>query len=296
MTDATQLYLLERTGFSLWLIPDSTGIPTVLRPQPQLFQAAYIESMSDQNMQVAQTQLGTKWRWLLSPIPCPDGAPYRSAVLFIFDRELKSLPWRDGTQTHVSATMSVFRPATKTFSLSWVKDVYGFFVTGPAKDSVWRLFRAELDALDRWILTLSPVRLSSHCPEADFSALSLPLLSQEVAAQYSDLAKALTSNSYREVVTKAKNIVEAIVASKLGNAVKSRDLYGNLKVIKKSVESTSDDWTPLEYHLLNKIRLVHGQTHATNTARAGRVLRPEFALSTVEDLVELLRLWGYCHD
>jgi hypothetical protein len=176
---------------------------------------------------------------------------------------------------------------------------FGFFLTGPlGNGSLWRLFRAETDAFDRWILTLVPVQLSSRCPQADFSSLRTSMLVQEVSTQYSDLARALVSNSYREVVTKAKNIVEAVIAAKLDNVEKARDLFQSLQTIKELLEDNqqrdSCGWTPLEYHLANKIRLVHGQTHATAPAKTGRSLRPEFALSTVEDLIELLRIWGYC--
>ena len=199
--------------------------------------------------------------------------------------------------------MRLYRPATKEFSLNWSSDgrmeKYGFFLTGPVGNgSLWRLFRAETDTFDRWILTLAPVRLSSRFPKADFSSFKADLLASELSAQYADLANALTSNSYREAVTKAKNIVEAIIAAKLNKVKKGRDLFENLQTIKELLDNPkqrdSCGWTHLEYHLANKIRLVHGQTHATAPVKMGRPLRPEFALSTVEDLIELLHIWGYC--
>jgi hypothetical protein len=198
--------------------------------------------------------------------------------------------------------MLLYRPSTKNGPWGWANDARankaGFFVTGPlGSDSLWRLVRAEADALERWVITLSPVRPSSPCPEADFTSLRSPLLAQEVTAQYSDLIRAIANNSYRDVVTKTKNIVEAIVADKIGTVGKGRDLFEDLRAIKKLLDDGSKrgscTWTDLEYHLINKIRLVHGQTHATGPVKAGRLLRPEFALSTVEDVVELLRIWGY---
>jgi hypothetical protein len=110
------------------------------------------------------------------------------------------------------------------------------------------------------------------------------------------MARAITTNSYREVVTKAKNIVEAVVADRLGTVETSRDLRTNLQTIKKLMEANPEDgvsgWGYLEYHLMQKLRLLHGQTHPTGPTKTGRSLRPEFALSTVEDLIELLRVWG----
>jgi hypothetical protein len=175
----------------------------------------------------------------------------------------------------------------------------GFFLTGTVDDgSIWRVFRHELDSFNRWIFTISPVRVSSHCPKADFSSLNSPLVAAEVSAQYADMARAITTNSYRDVVTKAKNIVEAIIAERLGNTEKSRNLADNLRTIKKLLDDPEKreacGWTDLEYHLAHKIRLVHGQTHATAPAKTGRQLRPEFALSTVDDLIDLLYSWAYC--
>ena len=295
------LYFLERTDGALWLVPGLAGVPSPLDPQPLLLKAAYIPNLLEHTLSGAKTQLGNDSCWLLAPIACPDGAPYRSAVIFILEGEVKGVSWQDGPYLRHGAAMRRYRPARKGVSWSWVDDLrmerFGFLVTGPVgSGSIWRLFRAELDAQDRWVLTIAPVRLSSRCPQADFSGLKASV-AQEVADQYDDLTKAVTSNSYREVVTKAKNIVEAVVADRLGAAASGRDLFTDLQIIKTLLEDPrqrdSCGWNHLEYHLANKIRLIHGQTHATGPAKSGRQLRPEFALSTVDDLIELLIMWGY---
>jgi hypothetical protein len=303
VSGTNELYFLNRSSGPLWLVPGSDGVPTVLDPQPVLLRAAYVPDVLEHTISGARVQLGNELCWLLAPIVCPDGPPYRSVVIFVSENEMKGASWHDGPYIRHGATMLRYRAAKKGVSWSWVDDLgmerFGFFLTGPVgSGSLWRLFRAEVDALSRWILTIAPVRLSSRCPEANFSSLKAPVLAREVADQYIDLAKAVTSNSYREVVTKAKNIVEGIVADRLGNAETGRDLFVNLQTIKTLLEDpqqrNSCGWTDLEYHLANKIRLVHGQTHATGPVRAGRPLRAEFALSTVEDLIELLSSWGYC--
>jgi hypothetical protein len=78
-------------------------------------------------------------------------------------------------------------------------------------------------------------------------------LAKELAAQYDDLVRAITANTYREVVTKAKNIVEAIVADRLGTVETSRDLHTNLQTIRTLMEANPEDgasgWSYLEYHL-----------------------------------------------
>jgi len=173
---------------------------------------------------------------------------------------------------------------------------YGYFLTGVVgDDSLWRLFRLESDVFLRSIFTLAPVRLAAGCPQADFSSLSDPTLAQEITAQYADVCRSVVAHSYRNVVTQARNIVEGIIWARLG-ATGGRDLFADLRTIKNLLETKkgSSGWTELEYHLAHKIRLVHSQTHAAQVAKSGRALTPEFALSVAEDLIELLRIWGYC--
>jgi hypothetical protein len=298
VSETSDLYLLQRNNTALWLAPDLNGVGHVLSPQPTMFRAAYSPSTDEQTMHGARASLGSDRCWLLAFTACPDGPPHRWALLFIFVKEF-SITIQDGPYTRPGKTVSWYRRATKVTSLSSLGEGPGFFLTGVEQDgALWRLTRQEFDSFNQWVLTLSPVRLSSSVPRANFSSLKAPLLAQEVAAQYQDMIRAVTANSYREVVTKAKNIVEAIVADRLGTVEKSRDLYENLQTVKKLINASpqagSSRWSYLEYHLMQKLRLLHGQTHPTGPAKAGRSLRPEFALSVVEDLIELLEVWGFC--
>lgn len=297
VSETNDLYILRHGSSASWLAPGSNGAATALNPQPYVLRAAYSRSTSEQDLSSAKVQLESDRRWLLALVECPDGPPHRSAFLFIYKRE-ESITWRDGPYPRSGKKADLFQRATPVTSLGSESEGYGFFLTGSGIGSVWKLVRPEVDLLGRWVLTLAPVQFSSRCPQADFSGLKTALLADEVQSHYANLARAITANSYRAVVTDAKNIVEAIVAEKLGNASQSRDLAENLRAIKKLLEDSPQDgscgWTYLEYHLAQKIRLVHGQTHATALLKTGRPLRLEFAMSTVDDLVELLYLWGYC--
>lgn len=298
VSETSDLYFLQQNNTALWLAPDANGVGHVLNPQPTLFRSAYSPSTDEQSMCGARTSLGSDRCWLLAFTACPDGPPHRWALLFIFVREI-SITVQDGPYTRLGKTVWWYRRATKATSLSSFREGPGFFLTGMEQHgALWRLTRQEVDSFNQWVLTLSPIRLSSQIPRADFSSLKAPLLAQEVAAQYEDMIRAITANSYREVVTKTKNIVEAIVADRLGTVEKSRDLYENLQTVKKLIDASPQDgssgWSYLEYHLMQKLRLLHGQTHPTGPVKAGRSLRPELALSTVEDLIELLQVWGFC--
>ena len=301
---ASELYVLERNRVPLILAPDSTGTPTVVYPQPVLYRAAYVSAGEfETGMMQARGQLGNDNCRLLAPISCPDGPPHRSALLFTFQQPVNS-PWRDESQIFHGHKLLQYKPTTTQAPWTWLDEMRagrpGYFLTGTVGDScLWRLFRIETDAFHRAVFTMSPVRLAAGCPSTDFSSLSETLLAEEVGAQYRDLCASVVAHVYRDVVTKARNIVEGLVSARLKAAGQptSRDLFGDLQTIKRLLEDDKQrdtcGWTQLEYHLAHKIRLVHSQTHPTQTVKTGRVLRPEFALSAVEDLIEFLTIWGF---
>lgn len=291
----SDLYLVSLDRGPTWCSQGEGGFLIILDPQPQAFRTALMHSAIEQSILAASAQIADPLCSLMTFTNCPDGPPYRTALLYLY-RGKTTVACQDGPYSRLGKEARLYRRANKTFSLGYNE---AFFLTGPATGaSLWRLFRAEIDVFDQWVLTLSPVLFSSKFPEADFSSVTTAFLVKEVSDQYADLARAYTVHSYREVVTKAKNIVEALIADKLGRTKESRDLYEDLRLIRRFLDDKQSrelcGWTDIEYHLANKIRLVHGQTHATAPAKTGRALRPEFALSTVEDLVELLYLWGYC--
>lgn len=309
MTDlsgATELYLLERSRVPMVLTPDSAGTPTVIHPQPILYRAVYLSADElETGMVRARGQLDGDHCWLLAPVECPDGPPNRSALLFVFGQAIPGMSWRDEGHIFHGDKLLLYRPTTTQAPWAWLNEMRtgqsGYFLTGTAGDSsLWRLFRLETDAFHRAVFTLSPIRLTSGCPCADFSGMGDPLLATELAAQYKDLCGSVVAHGYRDVVTKARNIVEGLVSARLKIAGwrTSRDLFGDLQTVRKLLEDDKSrdtcGWTQLEYHLAHKIRLLHSQTHPTQSAKIGRQLRPEFALSAVEDLIELLTIWGYC--
>jgi len=302
ISGVTELYLLQRSRVPLWLAPDSLCTPTVLNPQPQLIRAAYVLSPVADGMPTAKAQLTTDQCPLFAPTSCPDGPPYRSGLIFAFDKEMGGMSWQDGPHIRHGDRMRLYRPTKEQEPWMWMQDWRNqrpcYFLTGTGGDgALWRMFRLDTDAFHRTVVTLAPVLFSAGCPRADFSKLSTRSLIVEVEEQYAELSRAIAAHSYREVVTKAKNVVEALVSEKLGTVARRHDLHQDLEHVKELLDDAksrkSCGWTDLEYHLANKIRLVHGQTHPKSPVQTGRPLRPEFALSTVEDLIELLRIWGF---
>jgi hypothetical protein len=300
LATATEFYLSDTSRVPVVLVPDLTGTLSVVTPPPLLLRTVYLSSHElETGMQGAKSQLVGHYCFLFAPTPCPDGPPHRSGVLFVGPQKTQ-VTWHDESGRHVSHPVTRFQSADTHSSWGWMTDArmgnFGYFLTGETgSDSLWRLFRLESDAFRRSILTLAPVRLVSGCPQADFSSLPDPLLAKEVAEQYADVCRSVVNHSYRNAVTQSRSIVEGIIWARLG-ATGGRDLFADLRTIKNLLETEKEScgWTELEYHLAHKIRLVHAQTHASQVAKSGRALTPEFALSAVEDLIELLRIWLYC--
>jgi hypothetical protein len=134
-------------------------------------------------------------------------------------------------------------------------------------------------------------------PSLDFALVSDQDRRIELVGLYNDFCERVVQNAYRDVPTKARNIVEEIVTWKLRS--QGREATGRLGTDLNSVKRLLDDsvsratcgWGDLEYTLANKIRLVHARTRPENAA-VNFPLRPEFGLGVVQDLVELLVIWG----
>jgi hypothetical protein len=297
----TELYVLVRDRLPAILVPDSDGVPTLVDPQPVVLRARYIPLDGlEQALPIARTRLNNPQCGLLLGVPCPDGPPNRSGLHFTFQQEIP-ISWQDDRTPHHGARARKFLVTTGSGQDDWLGDArlgrLGYFVTGDAGDtSLWRVTRLESDAFDRFVFTLAPVRIAGNLPASDFSTCGDSLLATELTQQYQDLCRSVTQHAYRDVVTKARNIVEGAVAARLRgqNHPASGKLFEDLKQVDRLLCGETRDacgWTDLEYHVCHKIRLLHGWTHVNQAAQTGP-LRPEFALTVVEDLAYLLTAWG----
>ncbi len=306
LSGVTELYILERKRLPAILVPDSSGIPTLIDPQPVLLRGAYISPYDlEIQLPIAKGHLNSGHNHnLLAFLPCPDGAPFRSCICLAFLGVVSGASWRDEHTSRHGAQLQQWGVTTPQGQWTWITDVRngrpGFFLTGDSTDaSLWRIFRLETDALNRAVLTLAPIRLTASLPVADFAGVGGPLRSDELAAQYADLCRSVGQHAYRDVVTKARNIVEALVAARLQahGLPAAGQLYKDLQTVREQLDAhkSTDEcgFGHLDYHLAHKIRLLHAQTHVGQTVVSGRPLRPELAMSVAEDLAELLRAWGF---
>ena len=109
---------------------------------------------------------------------------------------------------------------------------------------------------------------------------------------WKDLQENLIKSRYYPVITAAKLLGETLAAYYLVKAGSSstRDFKPMLEQILKSIQAKdgSTPFTESDYYLMNKIRTLHARTHPTNVTSLVRRIRPELALSTAEDIVEVL--------
>lgn len=301
-----ELYLLLNCGTpSAVLMPGPDRVPIVPDPPPLILASQYLPAgFTESQLLAAQAATVNEKCDLFIVIGCPEGPPYRTGIIFTFQEVLVNATWFDGKVARHGATLHRFAATTPVARWVWTEDVRagksGYLLTGHSRESaLWQIFRVEVDALKRSVLTVAPIHFTVQCPRADFTSVVDLALQAEVSQQYEDLCRRVSSAAYRDVPTKTRNIVEGLVANRLktqGHPVQM-ELSKDLKTVKSLLENAatrkSCEWTDLEYHLLHKIRLVHSQTHPGPVVGAGKQVRPGFALSVVDDLVELLRIWGY---
>jgi hypothetical protein len=302
----SELFLRFPERYAGVFVLDSDNVLTLLDPQPLVLCAAYLSSdLLDSEFSIAQAKLcASECELLFVPMLSLDGPPYRSGKIFAFQNCVSGAAWWDGKTTRVGAQMRRFAAATALGPWNWTRDERdgrsGYFLTGVSRDStLWRVFRLETDALQHQVLTLAPMRVAPTCPHVDFSSVAEMGLRSELTALYHEFCQRVARNAYRDIPTKARNIVEGVVAYKLESQGRSakKELGKDLETVKVLLDDNASrptcGWSPLEYHLAHKIRLVHGKTHPGAVRALGGPIRPEFALSVVDDLGELLRIWGY---
>jgi hypothetical protein len=298
---ASTLYIHRGT---MALVPDSSGIPELLDPQPLILRTAYVgPDLLDSQLPRAQAELTSPNCHLFLPLQSPDGPAYRTGIIFNFQGDAPGMSWKDEHTERHGALMQQFTAALTSRDFEWTQDARrgrpGYLITGQsAEATLWRIFRLETDAFGRQIVTVSPVQFTPGCPRASFSSITDGARRAEINAQYEEFCQRVAASAYRDVLTKGRNIVEGLVAARLGkqgHAV-GRDLAADLRTVKGLLDGPSRagcGWSDLEYHLAHKIRLMHAQTHTGAVTDTGRPIRPEFALTVAEDLAELLRIWEY---
>jgi hypothetical protein len=299
----SELYIVARERLAAILAPDADNVATLIDPQPLVLRALWVSEIGlEHRLPWARARLNQPDCPLFVFLPSPEGPPYRLGLYFTFSDLLNGIPWWDGKSARHGYSLKRFAVLTTGASSGLLDEArqgrLGYLVTGDAGDTaLWRVSRLETDAFGRCVFTLSPIRIAADLPAADFSTLGRQALAAELTQQYNDLCRSAVQHAYRDVVTKARNIVEGVVAARLssqGHSPSGR-LFEDLEQVKRLLGGAVRDacgWRDLEYHLCHRIRLLHGLTHPGSVEQTG-ALRPELALTVVEDLAFLLTAWGF---
>lgn len=77
-----------------------------------------------------------------------------------------------------------------------------------------------------------------------------------------------------------------------GNSTLAGLLKKLASVLADDTKKASVPLDMLAFHLIHKMRMLHGRTHVGRRVIDGRAIDPELALTVVSDLVEVLRCAG----
>ncbi|MBK9169106.1 MAG: hypothetical protein IPM24_16790 [Bryobacterales bacterium] len=145
------------------------------------------------------------------------------------------------------------------------------------------------------MFTLAPTKMASGLPEVDFSSIENVLLRQKVESDWKEVERCLANHLHSSLITAAKNVAESLVLFALGGPPEKRTLDHAITELGERLRAKKRVRLPfefLDYHLLSKLRILHGRTHSDRVVISGRLVDPEFALTVVADLVQVLSSVG----
>jgi hypothetical protein len=305
LDDVMKFYVAERHGAPLLLVHSVGGIPEVATANHPLLRVSYLSpesAASEQGIAQARTELQGQYPLLLLTMRCPDGPPYRSGVIFRRNQAV-SINWTDGRHGKPAIAAEEYLAAVTLSMYSWGSDLMrgapGYFLSGPSEAStLWKIARVEFDVAGKQIFTLSPVRLASGLPEVDFSSIANDILRQKLESDWSEVQRCVAGNIAFSLITAAKNIAESLVLAALGNSPGRMTFDHGLAEVGERLKAKQALALPfdfLDYHLMSKLRILHGNCHSDRVVVSGRLVEPEFALTVVTDLVQVLRSTGLLH-
>jgi hypothetical protein len=273
------------------------NIPIPLRPQPVLIPAFYLTSNEELEARLPAARLSLSalpQSTLLKLLRSPDGPPNRLARIFKHIKQDR-LGVLQGGRLTPKIPVQIYREVHKD-NYAWDNDSTmsgaGLFITGDGDPtSIWKVSRVERDVFGAPLITVSPLITAGGFPELDLSTVNDPLIRQEVEGHYREVQKSFQTSAYRALVTNAKNVAEALIPLKAGLAPNKTF---NEMLNKISGQQEKQDSVPeLSYHLAHKLRILHQRTHLDKVTRVGRGIEPEFAITVIQDLIEILRELGY---
>lgn len=300
-----ELFLIQSQTFDRVLARGLEGFPQPVDPQPTLFRAFYLSATEDIETRLPAVRLGLSNPipdTLLCILPSPDGPPHRLARVFKHATNAGGPSQYKDRAGHLRPASMLVYVAISRGGYAWdsegIQELPGLFITGNGTPSeTWRILRIESDAFGSPLFTLVPLSSVSGFPPIDLSTIQDPLQQTEILSHYEELQRCVNSHAYRGVITRTKDVAEALIPLK-ADLPPSKNFSETLEKLREKLDTAkstgiSPPVQALTYHLAEKLRLLHQRTHPARPIRDARSITPEFALTVVQDLIEILRDLGY---
>jgi hypothetical protein len=310
---------MRHIGYDLWYFDetaeygesDASGFVMPLPPDVILYKSVYLSQHQATTegllraQQVMQTLGNTT---VLRPVHSSDGPPFRTVLPYVPSGNTKVqrlghprslLASRTGAYTTDAIQFRAVRGSSGS-SYAWVTETAqgtsGFFLTGSSGlSALWRVARIEVDALDRQVLTLAPVRLPHGIVAADFSAVADARVRQHLEQHFAAFQGAVAAGAHLDVIDRAYNLAEGVLEHCLTEAGRPvpATLHNRLAEARKVLDAKGSlGKMPLSewgYTLAEKIRQLNRQVHADQVVARGQMVRPEVGMTLTADVSELLR-------
>ncbi len=315
--------MLRQVCYDLWLFAESgeygetvagSSFVAALPSDTVILKAVYLSASESQQASQHVPKLSTADVRLLRPVHSSDGPPFRSALVYASsgvevvarfnDPRLPQEHHIVGGGYHANAYR--YRAIRSGGGYGWGMDLSsgrpGFFLTGTSgAPELWRLSRIEVDAFDRQVLTLAPVRLAHGLAVADFDSVAPPLRDY-LCQHYEAFQRAVAAFAHLDMIDRAYNLTEGVVGHCLTLAGEQlpRTLDERLKAARKILDDpqqrTSFGLKDYGYYIAQKIRLLHAESHENRVAASGRIVRPETGMTLAVDVSDLLVRVGLTRD
>ena len=302
--NARRIWKVTQTSMTPLVALGLTGTPEVMVPQPLLSPASYVEASRGTDITVAVAGLTSPTASLIAMLPSPEGPPVSLGLVFSRVRDT-TISYQDGDRYFHGHWAVEYEAATAGAGHVWESDrsegtLGSFLIGAPDESAIWRIRRAQVDHVGRYLFSLQRIKPTAGLPLPDFSVVTDRIIRVEMEKNWGDLVHAVTGDRVSQVVTSAKQIVESLLYFLLvaGCHIQpgNHDLSALLTRLKGLLEDKRKretvPFTDLDYHLMQKLRILHGGTHIGRVVINGRAVSGDFGMTVALDLIEILTSVG----
>jgi hypothetical protein len=298
-----RLWVAQRGDRVYLLAPGYNGLPEPVVESLPVLRARYlspggIEAELERGRDFLDPPAGS----LIVRTGDSEAPPASTALLFAY-QTTEPIDCKIGAYSkHVEAHL--YLAATNTGSLwAWHSDLvqgkYGYFlVGGPGRANLWKIRRAEADFASRLVFTIAPVGPSNGLPVLDLGSVQNEEMRRQIDQHWREFVEVFTRQLPFRTVNAAKDVCEYLMYDMLqrdgtiaGGKHELGDLLKRLSEVLQARKNASVPFGWIHFHLMQKIRLLHGRIHAGRVVADGPIT-PELALSVSTDLVEVLTAAG----